>query len=187
MDKWDKRFMQMAFTIADWSSCFRAGRKIGCVIVKDKRIMTTGYNGAPSGIKTCRDKGVCLRDKLGISGLHPTKASKQLSAYGGEVFEPLGIEMVRNITSLSRDLMLRLKPLPDNRFTRQFRDADDANDASDDIVRQRILARLKGEKETKQASEEGQEEGWPNTTAPVAQTASAASSASDGYTGGENP
>ena len=66
MDKWDKRFMQMAFTIADWSSCFRAGRKIGCVIVKDKRIMTTGYNGAPSGIKTCRDKGVCLRDKLGI-------------------------------------------------------------------------------------------------------------------------
>ena len=66
MDKWDKRFMQMAFTIADWSSCSRAGRKIGCVIVKDKRIMTTGYNGAPSGIKTCRDKGVCLRDKLGI-------------------------------------------------------------------------------------------------------------------------
>ena len=128
-----------------------------------------------------------LLDKLGISGLHPTKASKQLSAYGGEVFEPLGIEMVRNITSLSRDLMLRLKPLPDNRFTRQFRDADDANDASDDIVRQRILARLKGEKQTKQAPEEGQEEGWPNTTAPVAQTASAASSASDGYTGGENP
>ena len=66
MDKWDKRFMQMAYTIADWSSCFRAGRSIGCVIVKDKRIMTTGYNGAPSGIKTCREKGECLRDKLGI-------------------------------------------------------------------------------------------------------------------------
>ena len=67
MDKWDQRFMQMAFTIADWSSCFRAGRSIGCVIVKDKRIMTTGYNGAPAGIKTCRDKGECLRDKLGIA------------------------------------------------------------------------------------------------------------------------
>ncbi len=66
MDKWDQRFMQMAFTIADWSSCFRAGRSIGCVIVKDKRIMTTGYNGAPAGIKTCREKGECLRDKLGI-------------------------------------------------------------------------------------------------------------------------
>ena len=57
MDKWDDRFMQMAFTIAGWSSCFRAGRSIGCVIVKDKRIMTTGYNGAPAGIKTCREKG----------------------------------------------------------------------------------------------------------------------------------
>ena len=67
MDKWDQRFMQMAFTIADWSSCYRAGRSIGCVIVKDKRIMTTGYNGAPAGIKTCRDKGECLRDKLGIA------------------------------------------------------------------------------------------------------------------------
>ena len=67
MDKWDGRFMQMAFTIAEWSSCFRAGRSIGCVIVKDKRIMTTGYNGAPAGIKTCREKGECLRDKLGIA------------------------------------------------------------------------------------------------------------------------
>ena len=66
MDKWDDRFMQMAFTIADWSSCFRAGRSIGCVIVKDKRIMTTGYNGAPAGIKTCKEKGECLRRKLGI-------------------------------------------------------------------------------------------------------------------------
>jgi dCMP deaminase len=67
MDKWDQRFMDMAFTIAGWSSCFRAGRSIGCVIVKDKRIMTTGYNGAPAGIKTCREKGECLRDKLGIA------------------------------------------------------------------------------------------------------------------------
>ncbi len=67
MNKWDDRFMQMAYTIAGWSSCFRAGRSIGCVIVKDKRIMTTGYNGAPAGIKTCKEKGECLRDKLGIA------------------------------------------------------------------------------------------------------------------------
>ena len=71
MDKWDVRFMEMAHVISGWSSCFRRGRAIGCVIVKDKRIMTTGYNGAPAGIRTCRDKGECLRDKLGIpSGTH---------------------------------------------------------------------------------------------------------------------
>ena len=72
MDKWDDRFMQMAFTIADWSSCFRAGRSIGCVIVKDKRIMTTGYNGAPAGIKTCyavhaEQNAIVQAAKLGVS------------------------------------------------------------------------------------------------------------------------
>ncbi len=66
MDKWDQRFMEMAQVVSGWSSCFRAGRSIGCVIVKDKRIMTTGYNGAPAGIRTCRDRQECLRDQLGI-------------------------------------------------------------------------------------------------------------------------
>ena len=46
MNKWDDRFMQMAETVADWSSCFKADRHVGAVIVKDKRILKTGYNGA---------------------------------------------------------------------------------------------------------------------------------------------
>ena len=66
MDKWDDRFIKTSFTIADWSSCFRAVRSIAYIIVKENRIMTTGYNGAPAGIKTCREKGECMRDKLGI-------------------------------------------------------------------------------------------------------------------------
>ena len=66
MNKWDSRFMQMAHVIAGWTSCNTPGRAIGCVIVKDKRIMTTGYNGAPAGLKTCRERGECLRRKLGI-------------------------------------------------------------------------------------------------------------------------
>jgi|GEM_PF-6714592 len=59
MDKWDSRFMEMAHVIAGWTSCYRPGRSIGCVIVKDKRIMTTGYNGAPAGLKTCRRARSC--------------------------------------------------------------------------------------------------------------------------------
>ena len=66
MNKWDVRFMEMAHVIATWTSCNTPGRAIGAVIVKDKRIMTTGYNGAPAGIKTCVERGECLRDKLGI-------------------------------------------------------------------------------------------------------------------------
>lgn len=64
--KWDKRFMELAQTVSNWSSCARQGRQVGAVIVKNKRILTTGYNGAPAGIKTCKDKGYCLRDKLNI-------------------------------------------------------------------------------------------------------------------------
>ena len=63
-DKWDHRFMEMARLVATWASCNR--RKIGAVIVKDKRVMTTGYNGAPAGVKTCVERGECPRQKMGI-------------------------------------------------------------------------------------------------------------------------
>ena len=64
--KWDHRFMEMAQLVSTWASCYQEERKIGAVIVKDKRVMTTGYNGAPSGVKTCVERGEGLRKKLGI-------------------------------------------------------------------------------------------------------------------------
>lgn len=66
MNKWDKRFMDLTKTIAKWSSCYQSNRNIGAIIVKNKRILTTGYNGAPAGIKSCKEKGECLRQKLNI-------------------------------------------------------------------------------------------------------------------------
>ena len=69
MDKWNKRFMDLTEHISTWSSCLR--RHVGAVIAKDKRIMTTGYNGAPSGVQTCVEKGECMRNKLNVpSGTH---------------------------------------------------------------------------------------------------------------------
>ncbi len=67
MNTWDKRFMEVAELVSTWSSCARKGRNVGAVITKNKRILTTGYNGAPSGTLNCRDKGVCMRDELGIA------------------------------------------------------------------------------------------------------------------------
>ena len=61
MNKWDERFMDLAETVAGWSSCFQTNRHVGAVAVKDKRILTTGYNGAPSGIESCAERGECLR------------------------------------------------------------------------------------------------------------------------------
>ena len=49
MDKWDKRFMDLTENIASWSSCCR--RQVGAIIVIDKRIIATGYNGAPNNWK----------------------------------------------------------------------------------------------------------------------------------------
>lgn len=66
-DKWDDRFMEMARLVSTWASCYKPDRKIGAVIVLGKRVMTTGYNGAPAGVKTCVERGECLRQKLGIA------------------------------------------------------------------------------------------------------------------------
>ncbi|QUL97913.1 MAG: cytidine/deoxycytidylate deaminase family protein [Candidatus Fermentithermobacillus carboniphilus] len=60
---WDEYFMQVAEVVARRSTCLR--RNIGAVIVKDKRILATGYNGAPTGLAHCTEVG-CLREKLGI-------------------------------------------------------------------------------------------------------------------------
>lgn len=65
-NKWDKRFMELTETIATWSSCYQSNRHVGAVIVKDKRVLATGYNGAPTGVKSCEEKGECLRKKLNI-------------------------------------------------------------------------------------------------------------------------
>lgn len=66
MNKWDKRFIDLSFEIGNWSSCFKPNRQVGAVIVKDKRIIATGYNGAPSGVLDCKEKGYCMRMRENI-------------------------------------------------------------------------------------------------------------------------
>ena len=59
----DEYFMEIAKVVAKRSTCLR--QKVGAVIVKDKRILATGYNGAPSGLPHCDEVG-CMRQKLGV-------------------------------------------------------------------------------------------------------------------------
>lgn len=61
---WDEYFMAMAELTATRSTCLR--RHVGAVIVKDKHVIATGYNGAPRGLDHCAELGGCLREKLGI-------------------------------------------------------------------------------------------------------------------------
>jgi len=60
---WDEYFMKMASLVAERSTCLR--HHIGAIIVKGKRILTTGYNGAAKDVKDCLELG-CLRNELGI-------------------------------------------------------------------------------------------------------------------------
>lgn len=60
---WETYFMDIAELVAKRSTCLR--RAVGSVVVKDKRILSTGYNGAPTGIKHCIETG-CLREKLNV-------------------------------------------------------------------------------------------------------------------------
>ena len=60
---WDEYFLELACLVSKRSTCLR--RQVGAVLVKDKKILATGYNGVPSGIRHCSDTG-CIRDKLKI-------------------------------------------------------------------------------------------------------------------------
>ncbi len=86
---WDEYFMEIVHVVKKRSTCLR--RKVGALIVKDKRILSTGYNGAPTGLKHCEEVG-CLRDELNVPsgerhelcrGLHAEQNAIIQAAYHG--------------------------------------------------------------------------------------------------------
>ncbi len=61
--EWDHYFLEIARVVASRSTCLR--RRVGALLVLEKRILATGYNGAPTGLKHCAETG-CLREKLNV-------------------------------------------------------------------------------------------------------------------------
>ncbi len=60
---YDEYFMEMAHVVSKRSTCLR--RKVGAILVKDKHILSTGYNGAPKGLSHCVDVG-CIRKDMSV-------------------------------------------------------------------------------------------------------------------------
>jgi len=60
---WDEYFMDITKRVAQRATCLR--RQVGAIVVKDKKILATGYNGAPAGLQHCEEVG-CLREKLQV-------------------------------------------------------------------------------------------------------------------------
>ncbi|MCX8032054.1 MAG: cytidine/deoxycytidylate deaminase family protein [Thermoleophilia bacterium] len=86
---WEEYFMEIAHVVATRSTCLR--RQVGAVLVKNRQILATGYNGVPRGIRHCDERG-CLRDELGIPsgerqelcrGLHAEQNAIIQAAYHG--------------------------------------------------------------------------------------------------------
>jgi len=86
---WETYFMDITALVAKRTTCLR--RAVGAVIVKDKRILATGYNGAPSGIRHCEETG-CLREQLKVEsgmrhelcrGIHAEQNAIIQAAYHG--------------------------------------------------------------------------------------------------------
>lgn len=86
---WEEYFMDIAILVAKRSTCLR--RAVGALIIKDKRILATGYNGAPSGIRHCGEIG-CLRETMNIEsgqrhelcrGIHAEQNAIIQAAYHG--------------------------------------------------------------------------------------------------------
>lgn len=86
---WDEYFMAIAGMVARRSTCMR--RQVGAIVVKDKRMLATGYNGAPAGMKHCEETG-CLREDTSVPsgqrhelcrGLHAEQNAIIQAAYHG--------------------------------------------------------------------------------------------------------
>jgi dCMP deaminase len=65
---WDEYFMELAQVVGKRSTCNR--RSVGAVLVRDKRILTTGYNGSPPGQPHCTDEGCLMLDNHCVRAIH---------------------------------------------------------------------------------------------------------------------
>ena len=87
--EWKEYFIGIARLVSKRSTCTR--RKVGAVVVRDKRVLATGYNGAPTGLSHCAETG-CIREKMGVPsgqrhelcrGLHAEQNAIIQAAYHG--------------------------------------------------------------------------------------------------------
>lgn len=78
---WDEYFMSIAHQVATRSTCPRAA--VGAVVVKDRRILTTGYNGAPMGLPHCTEVGCLIIDNHCVRALHAEQNAIIQAAFHG--------------------------------------------------------------------------------------------------------
>ncbi len=77
---WDVYFMKIAYAVSSRATCLR--RSVGAVIVKDRRILATGYNGAPRGVPHCEEYGCDITQKCQLAAHAEMNAIAQAAMNG---------------------------------------------------------------------------------------------------------
>lgn len=100
---WDEYFMHITREVAKRSMCLR--RRVGAVIVQDKRILTTGYNGPPRDLKHCTDVG-CVRQNMGIPSGERTELCRGLHAEQNAIIQAA----LHGVRIAGSDIYITLQP-----------------------------------------------------------------------------
>jgi len=98
---WDEYFMRICRVVATRSTCLR--RQVGAILVRDRRILSTGYNGAPQGMAHCAELGGCLRERLGIPSGERQELCRGLHAEQNAIIQAAvhGVALEGDITCYS--------------------------------------------------------------------------------------
>lgn len=125
---WDEYFVKIALTVAERATCLR--RRVGAILVRDRRILATGYNGAPRGLAHCGEVG-CLRAERNVPsgerhelcrGLHAEmNAILQAAIHGVGVegascystFHPCSL-CAKMLVNVGVERVVALEPYPDD-------------------------------------------------------------------------
>ena len=116
---WDEYFMKITEEVATRSTCIR--RKVGAAIVKDKRILTTGYNGVPTGISHCTTE-TCLRTKYNVPsgerhelcrGLHAEQNAIIQAGYHGVSIKNATIYVTHQPCAICAKMLIKARPAKD--------------------------------------------------------------------------
>ena len=102
---WPDYFMSITYLVRERSTCLR--RKVGAIAVKDRHILATGYNGAPSGVRHCLETG-CLREQMGIPSGQRHEICRGLHAEQNVIIQAA---VPANAGEDLDDLMNRIHPL----------------------------------------------------------------------------
>ncbi|MDD3803860.1 MAG: dCMP deaminase family protein [bacterium] len=90
---WEEYFMEIASLVSTRATCLR--RKVGAIIVKDRHILSTGYNGPPKNTPHCDEIGGCMREKLNVPSGERMELSRAVHAEQNAIIQAakLGINI----------------------------------------------------------------------------------------------